>query len=140
MEEPKTKDLFRHIDDRGVLDMIFNLDLPFDVKRIYTTINKKGIIRGMHGHRNEWKAFYCFKGAIKIVASHMDKDEIKGFILDEMKPQLFILPKNYYHGYTSLSEEARVVILSSATLEDSKKDDHRLEPKGFKEYFEVVDR
>lgn len=138
MKEPYIKDLFRHVDDRGLLDMIYNNDLEFYIKRIYITINKKGVIRGMHGHKKEWKAFYVLSGSLKIVTLHMDTKEVKEFVLNDMKSQLFVLPPNYYHGYTSLVDESRVVILSDSTLAMTKEDDHRMKPD--KKYFEVIDR
>jgi len=152
IKEPKVIDIFRHVDDRGTLDMIFNSDLPFCVRRIYCTMSRKKVIRGMHGHLNEWKAFYVLKGSIKIVAQpmklveHKSKllsigvGEPKEFVLSDTKPQIFILPPGYFHGYCSLTPEARVVILSSVTLKETKLDDHRIDPGPYRKYFEVKSR
>ena len=155
-EEPKIVDLFRHIDDRGILDQIFNSDLPFQIKRIYTTISNKAVIRGMHGHQKEWKALYVSKGLIKIVVFpfdainqknsmnsnvvNFDEKLLRVFTLSDMKPQLLIVPSRHYHGYTSLDKESRLIILSNLSLEETKKDDYRLDPKFFKKYFEVINR
>ena len=147
---PIAVDLFRFVDDRGILDQLFNLDLPnsfpFGVKRIYTTVSNKGIIRGMHGHQREWKAFYVANGMVKFVVYKMGEEpdllgyETKTFVLSDAKPQLFILPPGYWHGYMSLTENARIIILSSASLEETKKDDHREDPEKFKWEFEVKGR
>ena len=143
MDKPIIIDLFRHADDRGILDQIFDFEkIVFPrIKRIYATITKKGIIRGMHGHYTEWKAFYVIKGEAKFVTFPMEEGkDLMTFTLNEMKPQILILPNNYYHGYASLSDEARIIILSNATLEGSKSDDHRLNPKEYQSLFEVVSR
>jgi dTDP-4-dehydrorhamnose 3,5-epimerase len=141
---PIVVDLFRFVDDRGTLDQVFNSDLPFGIKRIYTTVSNKGVIRGLHGHHNEWKTFYVSKGSIKIITFRMPEPEIESdikiFVLNETKPQILILPPNFYHGYVSLSDESRVIIFSSATLEETKKDDHRVEPNTYLSYFEVKGR
>ena len=143
---PMVIDLFRFVDDRGILDQIFNADLPFPVKRIYTTISNKGIIRGMHGHKKEWKAFYIANGMVKFVVYKMGEEpdllgyETKTFVLNDAKPQLFVLPPGYWHGYMSLTENARIIILSNASLEETKKDDHRENPEKFKYDFEVKGR
>ena len=145
MDKPIIIDLFRHADDRGILDQIFDFEkIVFPrIKRIYATITKKGIIRGMHGHFKEWKAFYVSKGEAKfvIVPMSQNSDFIRAtFTLNEMKPQILVLPPNYYHGYVSLGDELRLLILSDATLDESKSDDHRLNPKEFQNFFEVVSR
>ncbi len=137
------KDLFRFVDDRGTLDMIFNSDLPFEIKRVYTTVNQLGVIRGMHGHKIEWKAFYVSSGSVKIVIAPMEDpkpESSNSFVLSETKPQLFILPPGFYHGYVSLTPESRIIIFSSATLDETKKDDHRLDPQEFTKCFEVKGR
>ena len=138
--KPQVQDIFRFVDDRGVLDQVLK-EIP-KIKRVYSTISKFGVIRGMHGHFLEKKIFYVTKGSAKFVMASMDEDplkygEITTFTLDEMKPQILILPPKYYHGYTSLGKELRMMIFSDATLEESKSDDHRLSPREFERYFEV---
>jgi cupin fold WbuC family metalloprotein len=137
MKEPFVKDLFRHVDDRGMLDMVFNYDLDFVVKRMYITVNPNSCIRGMHGHKNEWKAFYVISGSIKIITANMDTDEIKSFVLSDAKPQIFVLPPNYYHGYITLSPESRIVVVSNATLDETKKDDYRKSIDAYIEHFNI---
>jgi len=142
--EPYITDLKRFIDDRGVLDQVYeNIGIPehaFAIKRIYFTKTYKGTIRGMHGHKKEWKAFYVTKGMIKIMTVPIEKPCSKQstFILSDMKPQVLIIPPGYYHGYTPLTDKARVLILSNATLEESQADDYRIAP--IEELFKVENR
>jgi len=154
--EPYMIDLRRFIDDRGMLDQIyedtgtFEDDVPFPIKRIYFTKTYRGTIRGMHGHKEEWKAFYVTKGMIKIVAYPMaltvPESSIVGgnltkqltFTLSDMKPQILIIPPNCYHGYMPLTDKARVLILSNATLKESQEDDYRIAP--IEELFKVENR
>lgn len=139
-QEPEESIVDRYFDDRGYLDQLYAKDLPFEVKRIYLTMTRKGIIRGMHGHKKEWKVLFVIKGTIKLVAELMDKKKYNKItrILSDYRNVMLIIPPGWYHGYTPLTEEARVVIMSSATLEESKKDDFRLVP--LKEDFEVINR
>lgn len=143
IKEPLVINLNRFVDDRGVLDALFNDDLPFTAKRAYFIITPRGVIRGMHGHKAEWKALYVTAGHMKVVVSDMQLTHCNTFSLSDKLPQLLVIPNNLYHGFMSLSEETRVLILSSATLDESKKDDYRLSPhknEMIMESFKVVDR
>ncbi|MGH9879596.1 MAG: WxcM-like domain-containing protein, partial [Nitrososphaerales archaeon] len=124
----EVRDLKNFIDDRGALNQIFNDDLPFQVKRMYTVYPRKGIIRGLHGHKKEWKAFWVISGAAKFVVIPMNSGEQKILILDHRKPQLLIVPPEHYNGFVALDDNTVVVCLSSLSLAESTKDDYRVEP------------
>ncbi len=134
-------DLKRFCDDRGTLDQVFNMDLPFNVKRIYVIYSNKDIIRGFHGHKKEWKAFYIAKGSAKFNIVNIKTKEVKTYVLNEKKPQLLVVPNGYYNGLRPLEDNTIIFCLSSATLEESKKDDIRTSPFAFgKEIWEVESR
>ena len=140
--EPFIKDLKVFIDDRGVLEQIFNLDLPFELKRIYIIYPRKDIKRGFHGHKIEWKAFFVIKGCVKFIIIEIDNEKNKKtFVLDEKKPQLLIVPNGYYNGMMALENESIILCFSSLNLKESLKDDIRIDPFKFgKEIWEVIDK
>jgi dTDP-4-dehydrorhamnose 3,5-epimerase-like enzyme len=139
-QEPEVGGVLRYIDDRGYLDQLYAQDLPFKIKRIYSTLTRKGIIRGMHGHKKEWKALFIIQGTVKVVTEAMSKNKYtkQSTILSDDEGRMVIIPPKWYHGYMPLTDEAIVMIISSATLEESKNDDFRLVP--LKEDFEVINR
>ena len=131
------RDLKNFVDERGVLGQIFNDDLPFQVKRMYTVYPRKGIIRGLHGHKKEWKAFWVTSGAARFAIIVMQSGDQKTFTLDHRKPQLLIVPPEHYNGFVSLDDATIVVCLSSLSLAESTEDDYRVEPYHFGDIWKV---
>jgi len=136
----EVRELNSFVDDRGVLSQIFNDDLPFHVKRMYTVYPRKGIIRGLHGHKKEWKAFWVTSGAAKFAVIPMESGNHKTLTLDHRKPQLLIVPPDHYNGFVALDDATAVVCLSSLSLTESTKDDYRVEPYHFGDVWKVEGR
>ena len=127
-QEPKILELGRFVDDRGSLDQIYNSVLNFKLKRIYFISPLRGIIRGMHGHKREWKAFVVLRGSVTFVTHPMGIKSSKAskiFTLNSKKPQILVIPKRYYNGFVALENESEILGLSSSTLAESLKDDFR---------------
>jgi len=123
----KVKELNRFVDDRGILDQVYNKDLPFKPKRVYVIHGRKDAIRGLHGHKKEWKAFYVAKGMVYFVTVTMKEHFGKSVTLSEKKPELLIVPPSYFNGMKPL-EDSIIFCFSSLTLEESMKDDIRMPP------------
>lgn len=136
------RDLKMVADDRGLLDQLFNDDLPFLVKRIYVVYPRKGIVRGLHGHKRESKAFWVFLGSAKFAVVPMQStgQQMKTFTLDYRKPQLLIVPHNHYNGFVALEDNTGVLCLSSLSLEESERDDYRVDPYKFGDPWKVESR
>lgn len=131
MSEPLIRDNPRFIDDRGIIDQVYNKDLPFDIKRVYIIKHQGTVIRAYHGHKLESKALFCPKGSFKIIAFPMSDDcvrseEKKEFVISEAKNNVVIIPSNYYHGFINLEPNSTLFVFSNLILEDSKNDDYRL--------------
>ncbi len=128
-------------DDRGYLVQIFNADL--DIKRVYVVGNfSRGTIRGFHGHMKEWKYFFVVKGSVKfVIIPHKvsegvkEPDKLKGkmqaFVLSDRKPAVLAVPPENYNGWVSLEEGTLLMGMSDKTLEESVKDDYRVDPFTF---------
>lgn len=138
------------VDDRGYLAQIF--DSTIDAKRIYVVGNfSKGVIRGFHGHMNEWKHFFVVRGCAKFVViphkvsegvKNHDalKGKIKSFVLSDRKPVLLSVPPEHYNGWVSLEEGTILMGISNKTLDDSINDDYRLDPFAFGDVWSVKSR
>lgn len=119
-------------DDRGhvgfVNDFHFN-----NVKRFYTAENyKRGFIRAWHGHKLEAKYITVVKGSALICCVKIDIWEspskqllIHKFVLSEHQPAVLAIPAGYANGTMSLTKDAKLIIFSTTTLEESKNDDFR---------------
>lgn len=114
-----------HIDERGTLRFVNGFDLA-GVKRFYQVENHRvGFIRGWHGHKHEQKYMYVASGSVYVGVVDLKTEEIQKFILSAEKPSILAIPGNTAHGFMNLSEHTKIIFFSTATLEESKKDDLR---------------
>lgn len=123
-------------DDRGSLSFVNNLFLD-GLKRFYIIENHDlHFTRAWHGHKNEWKVFIPLVGSW-IVACHafdispantvVEKaEEGKRFVLSEKNPSALVVPGGYMNGTMNLTQGAKILVMSSSTLEESKNDDYRV--------------
>ena len=117
-----------HQDDRGfVYCPMDNLD-KLGIKRTYFVENfQVGRIRAWHGHREADTYIHVIKGAVKAAAMNMDNHEdFKVQTLSDRKPQVLFVPRGYYNGTMSLTPGTKLLVYSTLSFEEVKKDDHRL--------------
>jgi dTDP-4-dehydrorhamnose 3,5-epimerase len=127
-------DLF--VDDRGEIGSVNDFRFP-DVKRFYTISNhRSGFIRAWHGHRVETKYVTVTHGAALIAVVKIDNWEapsrelpIFRAILSAHKPSIIVIPAGHANGFLSLSDGARLIVFSTATLEESRNDDYRFDAR-----------
>ena len=124
------------IDDRG--EVSFVNDFAFEgVKRFYTLSNhSKGFVRAWHGHKNESKYFHVIKGAALICAIKIDNWEkpgknlkIERFTLTEKNPSVLYVPNGYANGSMSLTNDCKIIVFSTSSLEESLNDDYRFDAR-----------
>jgi len=123
-------------DDRGTFMPFLNdaNSLPdqkgLAIKRVYYVYNYgKGVIRGFHFHKKEWKYFIVVSGAAKFVALDPEKPEEKfTFISSSRMPNLVVVPPGFANGSVSLEDNTILVCGSTASFEESIADDQRFDP------------
>jgi dTDP-4-dehydrorhamnose 3,5-epimerase-like enzyme len=115
-------------DDRGALAFPDLADVELAaIKRFYFAQNHRaGFIRAWHGHRREMKFVWPVAGAVKVRAFPLDVPHKQyGFTLVAAAPQLLCIPPGFYNGWMSLTLDARLLFLSTLTVEESRADDIR---------------
>jgi dTDP-4-dehydrorhamnose 3,5-epimerase-like enzyme len=141
--EPNVIALSCHVDERGFLYQIYGgyADMFPEVKRIYVVGNfGKGVVRGYHKHMDEWKSYFAVRGSAKFVTVDEEK-RVSSHTLSYRNPAVLIVPPRYFHGWVSLEDETLIIGLSNKSLEDSLKDDVRIDPQSFgKDVWEVKNR
>lgn len=122
-------------DARGQVSFVN--EFPFqEFKRFYTITNHEfGFVRAWHGHKFESKAYFVVSGAVQVGAVKIDDwsnpspdCDVVTHILDAGKPGVLFIPGGYANGFKSLTQDAKVIIFSNFTLEESLNDDYRFEP------------
>ncbi|MDA2936267.1 dTDP-4-dehydrorhamnose 3,5-epimerase family protein [Patescibacteria group bacterium AH-259-L05] len=121
------------IDDRGQVTYINDFGFK-GVKRFYMVENfSVDTIRAFHGHQKEAKYVFVTKGAALFNAvkldntSHPNKDsKVDKFILSLRIPAILFIPPGYAHGFRLLESKTKIIFFSTASLEESEKqDDYR---------------
>jgi dTDP-4-dehydrorhamnose 3,5-epimerase-like enzyme len=124
------------IDDRG--SVRFVNDFSFEnVKRFYVVENHQaGFVRAWHGHKKEGKYFIAIQGDILLCGVQIDSWEqpskslkIHRYILSDKLPSILYLPRGFANGMMSLSENARLLVFSTCTLQESLNDDIRFDSR-----------
>jgi dTDP-4-dehydrorhamnose 3,5-epimerase len=123
-------------DDRGEVGFVNEFDFA-DVKRFYMVSNhRQGFIRAWHAHRIEGKYVLVVKGAAMVCGVKIDdwdqpsRDlQIHRYVLSERLPSALYLPPGYANGFMSLTDNAKLLFFSTATLEDSLGDDIRYDAR-----------
>ena len=123
-------------DDRGSLTFINDLDLS-KFKRFYIVENHaRGFVRAWHGHKKEAKAVVVVSGSALVAAVKVDNWEspskdlkVERVVLSAEKPAALLIPAGYANGFMTLTESAKVMFLSTSSLEESAGDDFRFDAR-----------
>ncbi|MCL5407138.1 MAG: NAD-dependent epimerase/dehydratase family protein [Patescibacteria group bacterium] len=137
-EEPRLIEGGAAKDLRGKVSFINGFDFE-GVKRFYMVENScAGLVRAWHGHKHEAKYLMVLRGEALIGAVAIDNwDEpskeakVHRFQLSAQKPSVLYIPEGYANGLMSLTSDAQIMIFSNKTVEESKNDDFRFDPRYF---------
>jgi len=124
------------VDDRGTVSFVNGFDFR-GVKRFYAVTNHRaGFVRAWHAHRDEAKYVTVLQGAAVIGAVKIDNWEqpsrestVHRYVLSAKKPSVVCIPAGYANGLMTLTEDTLVVVFSTATVEESGKDDIRYDAR-----------
>lgn len=121
-------------DDRGELMFSNNFDMS-KIKRFYQITNfKTPFVRAWHGHKYENKYIIVLKGAAMLAVVKINNWKnpnknlkIEKFVLNDKKPKLLFIPGGHAHGFKTLKSDTRLMVFSTSTVKQSKKDDYRFQ-------------
>ena len=119
-------------DDRGNLGFINGFNVS-EFKRFYLIENQSvNFIRAWHGHLKETKAIIMVKGEALVCAVELDNttnpnknNEVTRIVLSATSPSALYIPAGYANGFMTLSTDAKLLVFSSTTVEESQGDDYR---------------
>lgn len=130
--ETKLKPIFididLHEDDRGSVHCIMDNLCDFGIKRIYCVENLgRGQVRAWHCHRKGATYLYCSSGVVKCAGINIDDNSnfVSG-VLSARKPRLFLIPAGWGNGVVSLTENTKIIVLSTLSFDEVLNDDIRL--------------
>jgi len=124
------------VDDRGEVGFVNDFDFA-GVKRFYIVSNHRaGFVRAWHAHRREAKYVLVVQGAAVVGAVPIDNWEtpskdtkVSRFVLSAKKPAVLYIPAGYANGFMSLTKDAKLLFLSTSSLDESRDDDVRYDAR-----------
>lgn len=123
-------DIKHHIDDRGALSYIEDIELPFVIKRVYFfNSSVKSIVRGEHAHLKLKQLFVCVDGSCDILLKDGYGNE-KLFNATANNKGILIEPL-LWRELTNFSKNCTFLVLASDYY---KKDDYIYDYDIFKNY------
>ncbi len=136
VEEPRLIEGKLSADDRG--EVAFVNGFTFEgVRRFYSVSNfQSRFIRAWHAHKLEAKYVTVVRGAALVACVAIDDWEhpssdlpVKRVVLTERLPAVLYVPRGYANGFMTLTEGAKLIFFSTASLEESASDDYRFDPR-----------
>ncbi len=136
MEEPRLIAGKIAVDDRGEVGFVNDFDFA-GVRRFYTIANHRaGFVRAWHGHKREAKYITVVSGAFLLACVAIDDWSdpspalpVKRFVLSAKSPAVLYIPAGYANGNMSLTDDAKAMVFSTATLDESTGDDIRFDAR-----------
>ena len=120
------------VDDRGQVSFVNGF--AFDpIRRFYLVENfSTEVVRAFHGHLKEEKFVLVVSGSAVVAAVRFDDPlnpnrdaKPQRFVLSDRQPKILFIPAGYANGFRTLEPRTRIMFFSTATLEESAKDDYR---------------
>lgn len=120
------------VDDRGLVGYVNHPQFK-SIKRLYFISNhEQGFVRAWHGHKHEAKYVMAVQGSVLMGVVKIDnwespapESQVQAFALSDSEPSVLYIPKGYANGFKTLTSDAKLLVLSTARLEDSLLDDYR---------------
>ena len=125
------------VDDRGEVGFVNGFAFE-GVRRFYILENhRQGFVRAWHAHRREAKYVLVVRGAAVVAAVPIEGSwdvpnraaKVARYVMSAKRPSVLYIPPGYANGAMSLTEDARIMYFSTATMEETKQDDVRYDAR-----------
>ncbi|MEW6776509.1 MAG: dTDP-4-dehydrorhamnose 3,5-epimerase family protein [Bdellovibrionota bacterium] len=136
IEGVRVKNLRLIPDDRGFLMEMLRRDDP-DFKgfgQTYLSCTYPGVVKAWHFHKQQWDAFVCVSGMIKLVVfdsreGSPTRGKLNEFFIGDQNRQLVHIPPGCYHGWKNIGTELSYVVnVPSEPYHYESPDEYRLDP------------
>lgn len=161
IKEPQLLNIQSISDDRGLLiPFTDDIDETLFHRCYFVEDYGKGVIRGLHYHKEEVKIFTIASGSAKFITFKLpaemanrnnpmeigkyateNPDSIKTWVISNRHHAVLFIPAFYANGWISLEEHSVLIGLSNLRFEKAKNDDLRIDPYVIGDkYWKVIGR
>lgn len=123
-------------DDRGYVRFFNGLPMHLFKRQYFVSNHTPKFVRAWHGHQHEAKAVTIISGSALVCAvrvvdwSHPDKQaSVHREVLSATNPSVLFIPASHANGFMTLEPGTLVQFLSTASIEESLRDDIRLDAR-----------
>ena len=110
--KPELKNIEKHTDERGwLVEILRDDEIKEEIKQVYFSTSKPGVIRGNHYHKHKVEWFSVVKGKAKLVLEDNESKEREELILSEDKPAIVKVPPNISHAIQNISDDEMYLIV-----------------------------
>ena len=110
--EWKLKKIEKHTDERGwLVEILRDDEIKEEIKQVYFSISKPGVIRGNHYHKHKVEWFSVVKGKAKLVLEDSESKKREELILSEDTPAIVKIPPNISHAIQNIGDDAMYLIV-----------------------------
>jgi dTDP-4-dehydrorhamnose 3,5-epimerase len=117
IEGVQTKNLTRHVDERGYVMEILRSDEAIYQKfgQVYISASFPGLIKAWHCHKIQTDYFCCIAGNLKIGMYDGREDsptygETQTIVIGELSPMVVSIPPGVWHGFRAVGNQTAVVV------------------------------
>ena len=106
------KNLEKHTDERGwLVEILRDDEIKEEIKQVYFSTSKPGVIRGNHYHKHKVEWFSVVKGKAKLVLENNESKEREKLILSEDTPAIVKIPPNVSHAIQNIGDDEMYLIV-----------------------------
>ena len=117
IDECQIIDIRKYTDNRGYLSVIESqLDIPFDIKRVYYLYMVPEVARGAHAHKELQQLLVATSGSVEVIMD--DGTNKKSFMLDRPWKGLYV-PSGLWRDLENFSGGAVLMCLASEKYDPS---------------------
>jgi len=110
---PKIKKLEKHIDERGwLLEILRDDEIEEEIKQVYYSTSKPGIIRGNHFHKRKVEWFSVVKGKAKLILEDNESKKREELVLSDDEPTIVKITPNVSHAIQNIGyDEMHLIVI-----------------------------
>lgn len=110
--EFELKNIEKHTDERGwLVEILRDDEIKEEIKQVYFSTSKPGVIRGNHYHKHKVEWFSVVKGKAKLVLEDNESKEREELILSDEEPAIVKITPNMSHTIQNIGDDEMYLIV-----------------------------
>lgn len=110
--ESGIKNIEKHTDERGwLVEILRDDEIKEEIKQVYFSTSKPGVIRGNHYHKHKIEWFSVVKGKAKLFLEDNESNKREELILSDDNPSIVKITPNIVHAIQNIGDDEMYLIV-----------------------------